>query len=96
MRAYGGEIVQHSGLLLSGSKPPILLILRKMFTMENHNDVPRLPRKRRSLAQELVTVLSEQIRDGMLKRGDKLPTESAIMEAHGVSRTVVREAISRL
>ena len=67
-----------------------------MFTMENPNDTPRLPRKRRSLAQELVTVLSEQIRDGQLKRGDKLPTESAIMDAHGVSRTVVREAISRL
>jgi DNA-binding FadR family transcriptional regulator len=57
---------------------------------------PTPPRKRRSLAQELVTVLSEQIRDGHLKRGDKLPTESAIMDAHGVSRTVVREAISRL
>jgi len=67
-----------------------------MHTMENLIDTPRLPRKRRSLAQELVTVLSEQIRDGLLKRGDKLPTESAIMEAHGVSRTVVREAISRL
>jgi hypothetical protein len=66
------------------------------LTMENPIDTPRLPRKRRSLAQELVTVLSEQIRDGLLKRGDKLPTESAIMEAHGVSRTVVREAISRL
>lgn len=62
--------------------------------MDNQNTAPRLPRKRRSLAQELVTVLSEQIRDGLLKRGDKLPTESAIMEAHGVSRTVVREAIS--
>ena len=58
---------------------PISLNSRKMFTMENQIDVPRLPRKRRSLAQELVTVLSEQIRDGMLKRGDKLPTESAIM-----------------
>ena len=69
---------------------------RKTFTMENPIDAPRLPRKRRSLAQELVTVLSEQIRDGHLKRGDKLPTESAIMDAHGVSRTVVREAISRL
>lgn len=64
--------------------------------MENASTAPRLPRKRRSLAQELVTVLSEQIRDGQLKRGDKLPTESAIMDAHGVSRTVVREAISRL
>jgi GntR family transcriptional regulator, transcriptional repressor for pyruvate dehydrogenase complex len=60
--------------------------------MENANTAPRLPRKRRSLAQELVTVLSEQIRDGQLKRGDKLPTESAIMDAHGVSRTVVRAA----
>ena len=34
--------------------------------MENTNTAPRLPRKRRSLAQELVTVLSEQIRDGQL------------------------------
>ena len=49
--------------------------------MENPIDTPRLPRKRRSLAQELVTVLTEQIRDGLLQRGDKLPTESAIMEA---------------
>ena len=62
--------------------------------MENPNDIPRLPRKRRSLAQELVTVLSDQIRDGLLKRGDKLPTESAIMEAHGVSRTVVLDTPS--
>ncbi|WP_028696425.1 FadR/GntR family transcriptional regulator [Pseudomonas cremoricolorata] len=53
-------------------------------------------RKPRSLAQELVTVLTERIRSGQLKRGDKLPTESQIMAAEGVSRTVVREAISRL
>ncbi len=67
-----------------------------MFDMENQSAALRAPRKRRSLAQELVTVLTEQIRDGQLKRGDKLPTESAIMDTHGVSRTVVREAISRL
>lgn len=57
---------------------------------------PRVRRKHRSLAQELVTELSQQIRDGQIKRGEKLPTESAIMEAQGVSRTVVREALSRL
>ena len=56
----------------------------------------RARRKHRSLAQELVAELSQQIRDGVIKRGDKLPTESAIMQAQGVSRTVVREAISRL
>lgn len=58
--------------------------------------VPKARRKQRSLAQELVAELSEKIRSGEIKRGDKLPTESAIMEEQGVSRTVVREALSRL
>ncbi|UFH50153.1 FadR/GntR family transcriptional regulator [Pseudomonas sp. KNUC1026] len=64
--------------------------------MDNQSALPRARKKPRSLAQELVAVLSERIRSGQLKRGDKLPTESAIMEEQGVSRTVVREAISRL
>lgn len=55
------------------------------------------PRRRpRSLAQELVDSLSAQIRGGEIIPGDKLPTESEIMRAFGVSRTVVREALSRL
>ena len=41
-------------------------------------------------------MLIQQIGDGQFQPGDKLPTESAIMQAQGVSRTVVREAISRL
>ena len=53
-------------------------------------------RKPRRLATELVDSLSEQIRSRALKPGDKLPTESAIMQEFGVSRTVVREAISAL
>jgi DNA-binding FadR family transcriptional regulator len=52
--------------------------------------------RRRSLAQELVASLSTRIRDGEIKPGDKLPTESEIMRAYAVSRTVVREALSRL
>jgi DNA-binding FadR family transcriptional regulator len=55
------------------------------------------PRRRpRTLALELVASLSERIRDGRLQSGDKLPTESAIMAEFEVSRTVVREAISKL
>ena len=50
----------------------------------------------RRLAKELVDALSEQIRSRSLKPGDKLPTESEIMREHGVSRTVVREAICGL
>lgn len=52
--------------------------------------------RRGGLVQEVVLHLGGQIQSGQLKAGDKLPTESAVMAALGVSRTVVREAISRL
>ena len=55
-----------------------------------------LPRRPRSLAHELVTMLSDRIRDGSYPATDKLPTEAALMAEFGVSRTVVREAISQL
>ena len=56
-----------------------------------------LPRRRpRSLALELVEALGDRIRDGRLAAGDKLPTEAEFMAEFGVSRTVVREAISKL
>ncbi len=53
-------------------------------------------RRSRSLAHELVKGFTDQIKAQQLKPGDKLPTESAIMREWGVSRSVVREAISRL
>jgi DNA-binding FadR family transcriptional regulator len=40
--------------------------------------------------------LGERIRDGVIAPGDKLPTEAKVMAEFGVSRTVVREAISKL
>ena len=55
-----------------------------------------LRRKPRTLALELVDSLSDRIREGRLAVGDKLPTEAAIMAEFDVSRTVVREAISKL
>ncbi len=53
-------------------------------------------RRPRTLALELVDALGERIRDGRLGVGDRLPTEAAIMAEFGVSRTVVREAISKM
>jgi GntR family transcriptional regulator, transcriptional repressor for pyruvate dehydrogenase complex len=50
----------------------------------------------RSLAVNLVDALSARIRQGSLTPGAKLPTEGQIMSSFGVSRTVVREALSRL
>ncbi|MCI9888716.1 FadR family transcriptional regulator [Micrococcales bacterium 31B] len=49
-----------------------------------------------NLTANLVGHLRERITSGDLAPGDKLPSESELMAAHGVSRTVVREAITRL
>jgi DNA-binding FadR family transcriptional regulator len=53
-------------------------------------------RRPRTLALELVDAFGDRIREGRLAPGDKLPTEAAVMAEFGVSRTVVREAISKL
>jgi DNA-binding FadR family transcriptional regulator len=60
------------------------------------SSIEALRRRPRSLAMELVEALGDRIRDGRLTAGDKLPTEAAFMAEFGVSRTVVREAISKL
>lgn len=57
---------------------------------------PRTLRKSRSLAVDLVETLQSRIKDGTYATGMRMPTEADIMAEHGVSRTVVREAISRL
>jgi GntR family transcriptional repressor for pyruvate dehydrogenase complex len=54
------------------------------------------PRRSRNLAHELVEGIGAQIQSRVLAPGDKLPTESEIMRVYGVSRTVVREALSKL
>ncbi len=51
---------------------------------------------KRSLAQQVVDDLSDKIRTGVYKSGEKLPTEPEVMAEMGVSRTVVREAMSHL
>jgi len=53
-------------------------------------------RRPRTLAHDLVDSLGDRIRDGRLAPGVKLPTEAAFMAEFRVSRTVVREAISKL
>lgn len=55
------------------------------------------PKERRpKLADRLVAAMREQISSGRLGPGDRLPTEPQLVERFGVSRTVVREAITRL
>jgi GntR family transcriptional repressor for pyruvate dehydrogenase complex len=48
------------------------------------------------LSDRLAARLRQQIESGALQPGDRLPTEPQLAEAHGVSRTVVREAVHQL
>ncbi|MHA7140303.1 FadR/GntR family transcriptional regulator [Arthrobacter sp. Sr33] len=49
-----------------------------------------------TLASRVVEDLRQSLLDGRLVPGDKLPSESALEKQFSVSRTVVREALSRL
>jgi GntR family transcriptional repressor for pyruvate dehydrogenase complex len=48
------------------------------------------------LSDRLAALLRGQIDTGALRPGDRLPTEQQLAHAHGVSRTVVREAVHQL
>lgn len=50
----------------------------------------------KSLSVQLAENLGKRIADGDFKPGDKLPSEHEMVVAYGVSRSVVREAISNL
>ncbi len=53
-------------------------------------------RRPRGLVNEVVDSLAAGIREGRMQPGEKLPTEAEIMVRFDVSRTVVRESLSRL
>ncbi len=48
------------------------------------------------LSDRLAVLLGDEIGAGVLRPGDRLPTEQQLAQWHGVSRTVVREAVHQL
>lgn len=67
----------------------------------SHPDEPHLLRTKagrgnRSLANLLSEEFENKIRQGLLSEGERLPTESELVRSYEVSRTVVREALSKL
>ncbi|MBL8343523.1 MAG: FadR family transcriptional regulator [Rubrivivax sp.] len=48
------------------------------------------------LSDRLAAALIAQIDSGALRPGDRLPTEAQLSASHGVSRSVVREAVQRI
>jgi DNA-binding FadR family transcriptional regulator len=49
-----------------------------------------------TLADRVTELLLEKIRNGEFVAGERLPSEAALTQRFGVSRTVIREAMSRL
>ncbi len=58
--------------------------------------IPAPPSASGNLAEQVMARLAADIRSGRLGPGARLPTEQALTLAMGVSRTVVREAVSAL
>jgi len=52
--------------------------------------------RRDHFSVEIFRHLENEIREGRLRPGDRIPTESRLAEAFAVSRNVVREAVARL
>ena|SRR5690625_228095 len=52
--------------------------------------------ERMSLKQQVIQAVKQYIVDEALKAGDKIPTERKLAEMFGVSRSVIREAMSYL
>jgi len=66
---------------------------RQMIEISKLN-IDRIPSVNR--AEHVASKLAEFIRSGTFELGARLPSEHAIAEQFGVSRTVVREAVARL
>ena len=80
------------------SKPPSEL--PQFPAIFSASDAGALRNKASRGSRNLANLLSEEfetkIRQGLLNEGDKLPTESELVRSYDVSRTVVREALSKL
>lgn len=59
-------------------------------------NLPAAPVTAQRLSDQLAAALAQRVARGELAPGDRLPTEQQLAELHGVSRTVVREAVHQL
>jgi GntR family transcriptional repressor for pyruvate dehydrogenase complex len=84
--------------------PAVRTPTRRRSGGANPDDVPAPPVTRPApapliaerLSDRLAAWLAAQIQSGALQPGERLPTEPQLAAAHGVSRTVVREAVHQL
>lgn len=81
-----------SSLYCHQSSDNIPVILTPAAVMSRPSSLPRPP----SLSQKVVEGITERVVSGQLPPGARVPPEPVLMREFGVSRSVVREAVSRL
>src|SRR4030095_6914518 len=87
-RAHGGAQHAAEGPRGAGQQQPFVAgyhVIRQLAWVRGRN-----------LAERWVGEFTGEIRQGKLRPGDRLPTEAEVVRRYGVSRTVVREALSQL
>ncbi|MFT4161020.1 FadR/GntR family transcriptional regulator [Shinella sp.] len=70
--------------------------MSKDMTTSGDTAAPPAGTKKNTLTLKTTHALRERILDDSTKVGDKLPTEKALAQEFGVSRTVIREAVAAL
>lgn len=63
--------------------------------MTRKTDKCKIERPER-LSDQVADLFMEQIKEGLFKVGDSIPSEASLSKQFGVSRTVIREALARL
>jgi DNA-binding FadR family transcriptional regulator len=71
-------------------------LMQPISEQDRRDPDPQRAAPRHSLSAGVADALAEQIRQGALAPGDRLPTEKQLTEIYSVSRAVVREALARL
>src|SRR5271156_4997596 len=96
-----GKLIDYRSRLIDLPRRPAMrygdpvIVRRDDLFMARSAAFPRLSPPK-NLPAELVDLLSKEITSGKLAPGARLLTEQAMMATFGVSRTVVREAVSAL
>jgi len=91
---YSHTLSDNLGIIVS--KLPLRVKRNLMSTWKIPTQDLQPTKKVKGLVQDLFNILAKAIQLGEIKEGEKLPTEAEIMAKYDVSRTVVREALSKL
>jgi GntR family transcriptional repressor for pyruvate dehydrogenase complex len=95
-RAIAKRPICRNNALRDSKTSTFLIQPANPMTMTSDVKLEPTSRRPRRLADDVEAHFRQRIDLASLSAGDKLPTETELMRSFGVSRTVIREALSRM